>query len=300
MGRCPPHGSVKAAAVASSCRTGESSATRTTSSCSSTAAAKTCWRCARRQSSAQAAGSSPVAGEDPGHAPGGRNRLLGVPHPVAPQEGNGSVARLHVHRQAPHPAVEGEDPCPDPQAVATRSQSLPIRINQIVRGWSAYFRHAVAKNQFSALAGFIWWRVMRMLRVRHDWTWKDIRRRFVTPSGRWRPISAEGTELFDMAAVAVTRYRWRGARIPSPWTEIRARWQSPWRARCAERRTAGSARCPGKQAGSDPGTAPRAYSAVSRCGSMISKHARGCFEARCSCRGVRCRSIPVPVNRSRL
>ena len=101
-------------------------------------------------------------------------------------------------------------------------KSLLVRINLIVRGWSAYFRHAVAKNQFSALADFIWWRVMRMLRARHDWTWKDIRRRFVTPSGRWRPISAEGTELFDMAAVAVTRYRWRGARIPSPWTEIRA------------------------------------------------------------------------------
>jgi RNA-directed DNA polymerase len=101
-------------------------------------------------------------------------------------------------------------------------KTLLIRINQIVRGWSAYFRHAVAKNQFSALADFIWWRVMRMLRLRHNWTWKDIRRRFVTPTGRWRPISAEGTELFDMAAVAVTRYRWRGARIPSPWTEIRA------------------------------------------------------------------------------
>jgi RNA-directed DNA polymerase len=101
-------------------------------------------------------------------------------------------------------------------------KSLLIRINQIVRGWSAYFRHAVAKNQFSALADFIWWRVMRMLRVRHDWTWRDIRRRFVTPSGLWRPISAEGTELFDMAAVVVTRYRWRGARIPSPWTEIQA------------------------------------------------------------------------------
>ena len=31
-------------------------------------------------------------------------------------------------------------------------------------------------------------------------------------------------------------------------------------ARCAERRTAGAARGPGKRAGGNPGTAPRAYS----------------------------------------
>ena len=39
---------------------------------------------------------------------------------------------------------------------------------------------------------------------------------------------------------------------------------------------------------------------ISRCGCMISGHARDCFEGRCSCRGVRCRSVPVPVSRSRL
>ncbi|MET9831989.1 group II intron maturase-specific domain-containing protein [Streptomyces sp. NPDC006385] len=62
-------------------------------------------------------------------------------------------------------------------------QSVLRRINQILRGWSAYFQHAVAKNQFSALAHFVWWRLIRMLKVRHHWTWKDIRRRFVTPQG---------------------------------------------------------------------------------------------------------------------
>ncbi|WP_326756378.1 group II intron reverse transcriptase/maturase [Streptomyces hirsutus] len=99
-------------------------------------------------------------------------------------------------------------------------QSVLRRINQILRGWSAYFQHAVAKNQFSALAHFVWWRLIRMLKVRHHWTWKDIRRRFVTPQGHWRPISADGTDLFDLQTVAVTRYRWRGAKIPSPWPTI--------------------------------------------------------------------------------
>lgn len=37
-----------------------------------------------------------------------------------------------------------------------------------------------------------------------------------------------------------------------------------------------------------------------QCAGMVSGHARGCFEGRCSCRGVRCRSVPVPVSKSRL
>ncbi|MGW2232184.1 hypothetical protein [Streptomyces formicae] len=76
-----------------------------------------------------------------------------------------------------------------------------------IRQLKAKVRYAVAKNQSSALADFIWWRLMRMLRVRHHWTWNGIRRRLATPSGVWRPISAEGTEHIDMAAVVVTRYR---------------------------------------------------------------------------------------------
>jgi RNA-directed DNA polymerase len=96
-------------------------------------------------------------------------------------------------------------------------KAVLARINQITRGWSVYFRHAVAKNQFSSLASFIWWRLVRMLRTRHRWRWKDVRRRFTAPTGRWLPIAADGIELFDMGKVTVTRYRWRGARIPNPW-----------------------------------------------------------------------------------
>ncbi|MFE6554281.1 hypothetical protein ACFVHS_38725 [Streptomyces sp. NPDC057746] len=39
---------------------------------------------------------------------------------------------------------------------------------------------------------------------------------------------------------------------------------------------------------------------VSQCAGVISGHARCCFEDRCSCRGVCCRSLPVPVSKSRL
>jgi RNA-directed DNA polymerase len=92
-----------------------------------------------------------------------------------------------------------------------------IRLNQLMRGWATYFRHAVAKHTFKVLENFAWRRVIRMLMARHHWRWTDVRRRFVTPTGRWRRPAADGIELFNIATVAVRRYRYRGNTIPSPW-----------------------------------------------------------------------------------
>lgn len=55
-----------------------------------------------------------------------------------------------------------------------------------------------------------------MLMQRHRWNWTAIRRRFTLLTGRWLPISADGIELRRIAAIPVTRYRWRGTAIPSP------------------------------------------------------------------------------------
>ncbi len=92
-----------------------------------------------------------------------------------------------------------------------------IRINQIQRGWANYFRHAVAKHTFDRLQDFIWWRVVNWVRRRHHLRWKALSRRLRGPQG-WRPIASEGVELFNLGTVTVTRYRWRGNHIPSPWT----------------------------------------------------------------------------------
>jgi RNA-directed DNA polymerase len=92
------------------------------------------------------------------------------------------------------------------------------RLNQVMHGWANYFRHAVAKDTFSMLDYLAWWRVIRMLTERHRWRWKDVRRRFTTPTGRWLPITAGEIELRPIAAIPVTRYRYRGSQIPSPWT----------------------------------------------------------------------------------
>ena len=96
-------------------------------------------------------------------------------------------------------------------------EAVLIRLNQIQRGWSNYFKHAVASALFRKLENFVWHRVIRWLKALHHWSWKDVRRRLARPDGSWRPISVDGTTLFDLGKVSVTRYRYRGNKIPNPW-----------------------------------------------------------------------------------
>jgi RNA-directed DNA polymerase len=108
------------------------------------------------------------------------------------------------------------------RALTSRTSQLDLgyvltRLNQVMRGWANYFRHAVAKNVFNMLDNLAWQRVIRMLMTRHRWRWKDVRRHFTTPTGRWLPITAGETTLRRIAAIPVTRYRYRGTTIPSPW-----------------------------------------------------------------------------------
>lgn len=91
-----------------------------------------------------------------------------------------------------------------------------IRLNQIQRGWASYFRHAVAKHTFGMLRAYTWRRVAAMVRRRHRMSRPDFRRRFHTQQG-WKPILLDGIQLFDIATVPVTRYRWRGTQIPKAW-----------------------------------------------------------------------------------
>ena len=108
------------------------------------------------------------------------------------------------------------------RALTPRTSQLDLgyvltRINQILGGWARYFRHAIAQHVFDKLDNFTWWRLIRMLRVRHHWRWKDVRQRFTTPTGRWLPITAGEIEFKRIAAIPVTRYRYRGSKIPTPW-----------------------------------------------------------------------------------
>lgn len=77
---------------------------------------------------------------------------------------------------------------------------------------------AVCKHTLDAIDHVVWRRVVRWQTTLHRWTWNDVRRRLTRSDGRWRRPSADGTELFDIGTVPVTRYLYRGSKIPSPWT----------------------------------------------------------------------------------
>jgi RNA-directed DNA polymerase len=88
-------------------------------------------------------------------------------------------------------------------------------LNPVLRGWTTYFRPGVSSVTFQYLRGFVWRRVMGWLHRKHRRaTWSQLRRRYC-PDGWW-PAEGEVT-LFNPGAVRTTRYRYRGAAIPSPW-----------------------------------------------------------------------------------
>ncbi len=58
-----------------------------------------------------------------------------------------------------------------------------MRINLILRGWTNYFRHAVAVAPSTDLQQFTWWRIVRWQRTRHRSNWSDVRRWLPDPTG---------------------------------------------------------------------------------------------------------------------
>jgi RNA-directed DNA polymerase len=89
------------------------------------------------------------------------------------------------------------------------------RLNPMLRGWCAHFRPGVSSKTFGYLANIAWRQVMAWLRRKHDKTgWKVLRRRYC--NGGWWPADGE-TTLLHTGSISTTRYRYRGAAIPSPW-----------------------------------------------------------------------------------
>ena len=94
---------------------------------------------------------------------------------------------------------------------------LIAALNPVLRGWANCFRHAAAKRTLEYLGYYAWWRVGRWLRKKHPRiTWKQIKRRYVNDDHTYQE---RGIALFHPGSTSVTRYRYRGARIPTPWTE---------------------------------------------------------------------------------
>jgi RNA-directed DNA polymerase len=106
------------------------------------------------------------------------------------------------------------------RALCRQGVNLPLaallhRLNQVLRGWTAFFRHGVSHASFQYLRAFVWKQVFGWLRRKHRRAnWKDLRRRYC--GGGWWPRDGEVT-LFNPGTVRTNWYRYRGTAIPSPW-----------------------------------------------------------------------------------
>ncbi|MET7729647.1 group II intron reverse transcriptase/maturase [Streptomyces mirabilis] len=105
---------------------------------------------------------------------------------------------------------------------STRYQDLGeliADVNRSLVGWANYFRHGVSKATFSAVDSFVWGRLMRWTRAKYAGktrlSMKELRRRFCDHG--WR-FAHNGVVFTGAASVEVTRYRYRGRNIPTPWT----------------------------------------------------------------------------------
>ena len=96
---------------------------------------------------------------------------------------------------------------------------LILSLNRSLAGWANYFRHGASKATFNAVDYFVWGRLMRWIRAKcagkTGLSMKELRRRFCDQG--WR-FAHNGVVLTGASSVAVTRYRYRGGAIPTPWT----------------------------------------------------------------------------------
>jgi RNA-directed DNA polymerase len=105
---------------------------------------------------------------------------------------------------------------------STRHQDLDeliLSLNRSLAGWANYFRHGVSKAVFNAIDHYTWNRLMLWIRAKYagrtGLSRKQLRRRFCDRG--WR-FAHNGAVFTGASSVAVTRYRYRGHTIATPWT----------------------------------------------------------------------------------
>jgi RNA-directed DNA polymerase len=107
------------------------------------------------------------------------------------------------------------------KAICRQNNNEPLavllrRLNPVLRGWATYFRAGVSAATFQYLSKYAWERVMGWIRRKHrKITWEQLRRRFC--GGGWWPVDGK-YYLFDPGRMRIVRYRYRGTKIPTPWT----------------------------------------------------------------------------------
>ena len=92
-----------------------------------------------------------------------------------------------------------------------------IRLNQIMRGWANYFRHAVGKRTFGNLDHFVWWRVDPVADGRCTaGRGRTSAAGSPTPTAGGSPITADGIELFNLDASRSPGTATAATRSPTP------------------------------------------------------------------------------------
>ena len=87
------------------------------------------------------------------------------------------------------------------------------RLNRMLAGWANYFRHGVSAKTFNAIDFHAWRRIAGWLRRKHG-IGRSHLRRFCDRG--WR-FASNGVIFTGASSVKVTRYRYRGTGIPTPW-----------------------------------------------------------------------------------
>src|SRR6188472_1917947 len=169
------------------------------------------------RSGARSARVAVLQGQDPDRAHERGVRLPRLPHQWKRKRGSNKWYVYTFIADRPFRSVKAKIRALTPRTSQRELRALLIRINQITRGWTNYFKHAIAQRTFSKLQHHTWWRIVRMMRTRHRWKWTDVRRWLTDHTGRWHPISADGIDLFNPETIPITRYRYRGNQIPTPW-----------------------------------------------------------------------------------
>ncbi len=94
---------------------------------------------------------------------------------------------------------------------------LLASLGMTLRGWANYFRSGVSKAIFSSIDAHAWRRITRWIHLKHSrMNWQQLRRLFCLP-GTWK-LASGGVVFKGAASVPVVRYRYRGSKIPTPWT----------------------------------------------------------------------------------
>jgi RNA-directed DNA polymerase len=131
-----------------------------------------------------------------------------------PGRGGRPVVRTIASKEALARVMHKIKEATGPSTTSLRLSQVLRKINPVLRGWAAYFRYGASKKTFSYLGYYAWWRAIYWIRRKHPHlTWKQTRARYY---GADR-ICEDGLTLYNPAKMRVERYRFRGAKISTPY-----------------------------------------------------------------------------------